>query len=254
MSKRELDVTKPGRVVNVAGNEAFRSRIKPRARTLLTPEQKLWADAVQAATDLHALGVQPNVDTIARKLQGRWSRKSLNELLATEKWEGAMERRGIAWTDAEVLTPLQQSFLQFYFDTSTPATHQMKLRQANVTGPMFQGWMRQPVFAREMERLRQVVLKDGFALATQRLVELADAGDLKAIDRVMAFNGDDFRTLTGEDVSAILLAVYEILDEDRVPTGTMNRIAQKVQLITGRAGATMAPVAPVYTLPPEETL
>lgn len=249
----ELDIHQPGRMVNVAGNDAFRSRLTPRARLKLSPEQRLWADATQAAQDLNGLGVAPTLDSIAAKLRGKWARKSLMELLATDKWAAAMARRGVPWdTDASVLTPLQMSFLQLYFDTTTQATHGMKLRQAGVTSQQFQGWLRQPVFAREMDRMRQLVLKDGLHIATQRLVELADKGDLKAIDRVMAFNGEDFRTLTGEDIQAVLFAIYDILDEDRVAPETMKRISRKVQEITGRAGATMAQATPdVYQLPPE---
>lgn len=249
----ELDILHPGRVVNVAGNAAFTSRLKPRARVTLTPEQKLWADATQAAVELNAIGVAPTIDNLAGRLRGKWARKSLLELLATEKWANAMVRRGVPWNaETDTLTPLQQSFLQLYFDTATPATHSMKLRQANVTSQMFTGWLRQPVFAREMERMRQLVLKDGLHLATQRLVELADGGDLKAIDRVMAFNGEDFRTLTGEDVNALLSVVFEVLDEERVDSAIMTKLSLRIKALHGGPGATMTPVAPVYQLPTEE--
>lgn len=249
----ELDIHQPGRVVNVAGNAAFTSRLKPRARLQLSTEQKLWADATQAAVELNSLGIAPSLDNLAGRLRGKWSRKSLLELLGTEKWGYAMARRGVPWNaEADTLTPLQQSFLQLYFDTATPATHAMKLRQANVSSQMLQGWLRQPVFAREMERMRQLVLKDGLHLATQRLVDLADAGDLKAIDRVMAFNGDDFRTLTGEDVNALLSVVFEVLDEEKVDSAIMTKLSLRIKALHGGSGATMTPAAPVYQLPTEE--
>lgn len=217
------------RLVNVAGNEVFKSRISVKQSRVLTVEQKLWRDCIQAATELHFAGYPANLDSIHARLRGRWAKKSVTELLQTEKWEGAMQRRGVPWNaERDTLTPLQQSFLTLYFDTSVRATHSQKLRQAGVSAEQFRGWMRTPVFAREMEKLRQAILQDGFHLATQRLIDLADAGDLHAIDRVMAFNGDDFRTLTGEDVAGVLAAVFEVLDEAKIDPKVMTAIAARV--------------------------
>lgn len=222
--------------------DVFQVRVTPARRAgALSDAQRLFADATQAATEIHALGVAVNLESIHRKLGARWARKTLTGLLATPKWALAMESRGVPWdTDRDVLTPLQQSFLALYFDTATPATHAQKLRQAGVSSEQLRGWMRQQVFAAEMNRLRQAVLADGLAIATQRLVDKADAGDLAAIDRVMAFNGEDFRTLTGEDLNAVLMAVLEVLDDEHVPPAVQAKIGAAVARVTGRPGATMA--------------
>jgi hypothetical protein len=247
------ELSEPGRQVQVLGSAAFTSKLSVSKRRARTVEQRLWADATQAATELHGFGVQPTLETISTKLRGRWSRRSLGELLATDKWLAAMERRGIPWdTDRDTLTPLQQSFLTLYFDVTTPATHGAKLSQAGITAEQFRNWMRLPVFAAEMERLRRTVLQDGLTVATQRLVELADGGDLKAIDRVMAFNGEDFRTLTGEDVAALLATIFTVLDEEGVDDRVLTRLSRAVSTVPGMARATMAPTSQVYTLAPAE--
>lgn len=238
----EVQAAEPGKYLSVAGLEEFRSRVRPAERRELSDAQKLWRDATQAAAELNGLGLQPTLDLISQKLRGRWARKTLIELLATEKWVTAMETRGIPWNaETDTLTPLQQSFLAFYYDTATTATHGQKLRQAKVSAEQFRGWMRQPVFAREMERLRQNVLKDGLHIATQRLVEKADAGDIQAIDRVMAFNGEDFRTLSGEDVAALLGLIFQVLDEEKVDPRVAMRIAAVTRGTTSGAQATMSP-------------
>lgn len=246
----DVQSAEPGKYLNVAASDSFRSRIKPAVRRELTDEQKLWRDAVQAAVDLNALSLRPDLDLISQRLRGRWAKRTLIELLGTDKWARAMEVRGIPFNaEVDTLTPLQTSFLMLYFDTATVATHGQKLRAAGVTGPQFQGWMRQPVFAKQMERLRQEVLKDGLHIATQRLVEKADRGDIQAIDRVMSFNGEDFRTLTGEDVSALLGIVFQVLDEDKVPAQTLAKIRARISGSPSGLQATMMPNT--LTLTPE---
>lgn len=227
--------------VPVAGAEEFRSRVQPGKRRQMTPAQRLWQDATQAAEELNTLGLSPNLELIKQRLRQRWSVQSLTELLATEKWATAMERRGIAWdVEAGTLSPKQISFLTMFFDTSKQASHAQILRAAGVSGDQFRGWLRQPVFAAAMEKFRQQVLADGLHIATQRLVEKADRGDIQAIDRVMAFNGADFRTLTGEDVAALLGLVYQILDEEKVPVAVTKRIAAAVMGSASGVAATMA--------------
>lgn len=227
--------------VSVAGADEFRSRLGPKARREMTPAQKLWRDATQAAEELNGLGLAPTLELIKNKLRSRWSVQSLTELLATEKWAEAMERRGILWNaETGTLSPKQISFLAMFFDTSKQVSHTQILRAAGVSGDQFRNWMRQPVFAAQMEQFRQQMLKDGLSIATQRLVEKADKGDIQAIDRVMAFNGSDFRTLTGEDVAALLGLVYQILDEERVPVAVTRRIAAAVMGSPSGVAATMA--------------
>lgn len=226
--------------VSVAGADEFRSRLSPRARRELSPAQKLWRDATQAAVELNAQGFAPTLELIKNKLRQRWSVQSLTELLGTEKWAQAMEARGVPWNaETGTLSPKQISFLAMFFDTSKQVSHAQILRAAGVTGDQFRGWMRQPVFAAQMEQFRQQMLADGLSIATQRLVEKADKGDIQAIDRVMAFNGADFRTLTGEDVAALLGLVYQILDEEKVPVSVTRRIAAAVMGSPSGVAATM---------------
>lgn len=171
-------------------------------------------------------------------------------LVAMPKFLQALEARGITLEIFPGVSTHQRMALSIYFDSTVRMSHAAKLRAAGVTASVWSGWMRQPQFAAYVKEIGDEVIVNAVPLAQQRMAEAVDAGDQKAIDRVLAWKGGfDYRNPTGADVNALLLQIFEILDEEGVPSGTLKRIAEEIRARTEGTSVRMAPTIAIEESP-----
>lgn len=202
-----------------------------------TPEQELFDRVVYAAERCQRQGLAITVETIGMQ-NDRLLKKEIVAVFGTDKFAHALEQRGIPLDAMAELNPRQRAAVAIYFDTRQQATHAAKLRAAGVTSAEWQGWMRQPVFSSYFSEMAEDLRQMAAPLAKQRLLELVDAGDLKAIDRVLAWAGEfDVRRVKQDNIGPLFAAIFEILDEEGVDSAILQRIGEKAQQILDPAAA-----------------
>ncbi len=199
-----------------------------------TPVQALLMHRIfSAAESLSRQGIEVNVQTLNGEDQ-RLGLDVLERALPSRVIQAGLRARGIeVGAPLNELTVEQRAFLAIYLDMSNPATHRAKLRAAGVTQRQLDGWMRQPIFRQEMAALSEERLRSVQPLAFERLSEMVDQGNFKAIEMVLEVLGRHDRRQGTVDVQAVLMGVFSVLDEElaSVPGGdeVMRRVAARMR-------------------------
>ena len=191
--------------LSIVGNQRFRSRAGARERSL---EEEFFAKAVYAAEMCQRQGWDVNPETM-QMVNSDLPSKLLGQLLRTDKFQHALEQRGIPVSSRSGLSPRQIAALTVFMDMSTPATLTQKLRMAGVTKAEWDGWCRQPAFSARLAELSEDATKQNTPTALQRLAQAVDAGAPWAIQFSLAMNK---RFDPRAEVTDPMLAVREIFD------------------------------------------
>jgi hypothetical protein len=202
-----------------------RSRPEPRP----TPEQLLFARVVYTAAQLHREGIaitavnlhQYNMDV--RELDAA-------EILSTPLFADAMAEQGIPLMATPGLSPEQLAAIAIYMDMTVPLRHAQKLKAAGVTQAKWNGWMRQAEFARHINQLATDITKASGPVARQRLAQLVDEGNLAAITLTFEMEGIHDRRKETVDANAMLMGIFNILDEEVYDRAILERIAARIKV------------------------
>lgn len=197
----------------------------------------LFSSALLAAERLQRNGLVINESTIRSEVPHA-NQEKLSTLMASQQWAMALEDRGIASSSSSALSPDQLAALSIYMDMEVSRTHREKLRAAGVPSVKWQGWLRQPEFARQLQDLSNEVLQQSVPIAKQRVAEGVDKGDIKFIEMALQLTGNDPKQQY--DVQSILMQVFSIIDEEVRDPDILARIGGKVQsMMAGGQGMEM---------------
>lgn len=227
--------------MNVVGNAVFASRTE---RRRVSAEQRFFDSAVYAAEMCQRQGWAVTSDTL-RMVNGELPTKLLADLIESEKFQHALEERGIPLVHSKGLSPEQNAALAVFFDMSTPATLPQKLKMAGVSQSKWNGWLRQAPFLTRYNQLAEDILKGTPALALQRLHQHVDHGNIKAIELTLEMTGRHDRRKEQVDVNALLMGIFGVLDEF-VDADTMRMVSDRVKQLMGGGGPVMQ-IAPPPT-------
>ncbi len=159
------------------------------------------------------------------------------ELLASVRFQVALEERGISISAMQDISPRQAAAIAIYLDTTSMATHAQKLKAAGVSESVWRGWLRQPKFAAYLATVSDEILAATVPVAKQRIAQGVDAGDIKFIDLALRLTGNN--PDADVNVHAALMAIFEILDQE-VDPAVLQRIANKVSgMMSGAKGAAL---------------
>jgi hypothetical protein len=229
--------------LDVTQVQAFQAPRRPK-RAASDAEQFL-ADALLAAERLQRAGVTINPDTIHTEFP-RLPAGKVSALMTTPAWEAGLAERGI--TDASSpLSPHQLAALTIYMDMSVSRTHAQKLKAARVTNTQWNGWLRQPEFARYLEDISQDALASVMPVARQRIAEGVDRGDKAFIDLALKMTGND--PDQGIDLKLMMGRIFAILDAKISDPEIMADIGRAMQEMMG--GVQVAP-RPAIQLQPSQ--
>lgn len=203
-----------------------------------------FSRVVFAAEQVSRQGLDITVSTI-RGFNPELAQKDVQLVLDGEKFVRAMEERGIALSANPGLSSIQLAALHIYLDTSVPMSHAQRLRAVGVSQAQWSGWMRQPEFAKRMEALSAERLQETIPVANQRLAELVDRGELKAIRFLYELTGVHDPRMPGVDVMMILQGIFSVLEEEVADAAVLARVGMKVREMLGQKGAGLnqAPLA-----------
>lgn len=133
-------------------------------------------------------GVFPSPEETA-KYWDRISLKTYRKIWALEEFKTALDLRGISMDANAGLTPEQANAILLLSDPTDRRTVKTRLTQLGISQPKYQAWMRNPLFAETLRKRSEDNLKDGVSVAINRLIGNADAGDQRAIEKLLEVSG-----------------------------------------------------------------
>lgn len=152
------------------------------------PEQLLFERAINAAWLAHQRGFPIEAQTIYEQDRSL-SVPVLVELLVTPKFRNALEARGIPADVPVGITAEQAYALTVMTDQSLQLDPFQRLKRLGVTWQQWQGWLKQPMFARIYGKTSEDLLKASVPAALTALANRAQAGNNDAIKYLLAITG-----------------------------------------------------------------
>lgn len=213
--------------INVADSEVFQKVRKPAA--VRSAEQILFERAVSAAWLAHQRGFPIEPATIYDQDRSL-SISVLSELVATPKFRNALEARGIPTETPVGLTAEQAYALSVMTDQSLTLDPFARLKKLNITWAQWQGWLKQPIFAKIYGRTTEDLLKSSVPAALTALAQRAQAGNNDAIKYLLAITGYYDPSARGQNheyervISAMMDAVEKNVDDPEA----LKKISQAV--------------------------
>lgn len=152
------------------------------------PEQLLFERAINAAWLAHQRGFPIEPQTIHEQDRSL-SVSVLTGLLATPKFRTALEARGIPAEVPIGITAEQAYALTVMTDQSMTLDPFQRLKKLGITWAQWQGWLKQPMFARIYGKTSEDLLKSSVPAALTALANRAQAGNNDAIKYLLAITG-----------------------------------------------------------------
>lgn len=202
--------------VDVAGSEVFQ-RVR-KSSVVRSPEQILFERAVSAAWLAHQRGFPIEPATIYEQ-DRTLSISVLSELVATPKFKNALEARGIPSETPVGLTAEQAYALTVMTDQSLSLDPFARLKKLGISWAQWQGWLKQPAFAKIYGRTSEDLLKASVPAALTALANRAQAGNNDAIKYLLAITGYYDPSARGQNaeyervISAMMDAVEKYVDD-----------------------------------------
>lgn len=151
--------------------------------------QMLFEKVLVAAQLAHTRGFTIDTDSLLNQ-DPTLDPVQVTSLLGTPKMLSALEDRGIPAGDVNTgLTGEQLYAIQVMVDPSGALTPWAKLKRLGITFAKWEGWLKQPAFARYYSELSEKIMSGSVPNALTRLNQLADSGDLKAIQLLLQLTG-----------------------------------------------------------------
>lgn len=176
----ELEIIKPSEVE--VYNRPKRGSYKKKA------EQLLFERAVNAAWLCHQRGFPVEPQTIYEQDRSL-SVPFLTELVVTPKFKTALEARGIPSETPVGLTAEQAYALTVMTDQSLNMDPFQRLKKLGVSWATWQGWLKQPLFAKIYGKTSEDLLRSSVPAALTALAARAQAGNNDAIKYLLAITG-----------------------------------------------------------------
>lgn len=125
-------------------------------------------------------------------LWGRISTNTFAELFLTEEFQQAMRNRGITDWDEEASLGIsyeQSMALSKLTNPLDKRSDETKLKELGIPYVQLVAWRKNPVFARLEAKRAEDGLREHVPAILNRLVGKAEAGNIQAMDRVLAMTG-----------------------------------------------------------------
>lgn len=226
--------------LEIKQNPVFGARA-PRVR--VSAAERFLTSALHAAELATRQGFAVTADTV-HMMNAELPFGKLVELMGSDRFQRACVERGIVLASASGLTPQQLMAIRVYTDTSVPSGHADRLKIIGISDATWRGWLRQPRFAAEVSHLSEEAIRSTKDVALLRLAEAADAGQRWAIEMVLELTGRHDRRKENVDASAVLMAVFSILDEEVGDTAVLTRISDRIKQMLGAGAAPVLQITP----------
>lgn len=152
-------------------------------------DRRVFREILAAVDTLYRReGVFPTVKEV-HKSWPSVSVKTYEKAFATSEFKQALELRGISMGVSPGLTAEQSMAILSLSNWADRASTETKLKKLGISMAKYQAWMRQPLFASTLSQRAEHNLGDSVQIALNRLIEKADAGDMRAIEKALEISG-----------------------------------------------------------------
>ncbi len=200
-------------------------------------EQKLYEAVLAAAIAADRQGLFLEVQTILDQ-DPSLTAEDVNLIFPSDRFQNAMEKRGIKTTKNPSLTLRQESFLQAYLNPLNLLTPQVLAKRMKISSTELDGWMRQKEFAAAFSAKAEDNLRKYIPIADQALGQLVQSGDMKAITFLNQLTGRfDPNARSGNiDIPAMLMQVQDIIMRHVLDPAVKRNIARElIALASGQS-------------------
>ncbi len=174
-------------------------------------------------------GQIPTPAEVARDWEG-FTVKTVQKAFATEELKSALRIRGIEMNQKAGLTEEQLYVLTILQDPTDRRTTRAKLQDIGVPMAKYQAWMRNPIFASYMNTQAEQNLTDAVQMALNKLVGNAEAGDQRAIEKILEMtNRWNPQQQEIQNARTVVLAFMEIIQSEIEDKALLARIHERVR-------------------------
>lgn len=213
------------------------------AKTRQSKEQKLYEAVLAAAIAADRQGLFLEVQTILDQ-DPALRAEDVELIFPSERFQNAMEKRGIKTTKNPNLTLRQETFLQQYLNPLNLLTPQVLAKRMKISTTELDGWMRQKEFGAALSAKAEDNLRKYIPIADQALGQLVQQGDMKAITFLNQLTGRfDPNARSGSiDIPAMLMQVQDIILRHVTDAAVKRNIARElIALASGQSHFTALP-------------
>ena len=141
--------------------------------------------------------------------------KVVRQAWSTPEFKEALAIRGIEFDSKVGLTAEQLYAIQILQDPTDRRTTKARLEQVGIPIGKYRAWMRNPVFARAMSDQAEQNLGDSVSVAINRLVANAEAGDHRAIEKILEISGRwNPQQQEVQNARTVVMTVMEVIQEE----------------------------------------
>lgn len=215
----------------VEGNELV---IKTDGRVVRSPvpqelDPKVFRHIV-AAVDLlyRQTGAVPSEKDVLRHWEG-FHPKTVQIAMASDEIRDALQIRGIQWDVKLGLNAEQLNALLLLQDPTDLRSTSAKLKDIGVPMARYRAWMRNPGFAKQMTQQSEANLGDAVQMALNKLIGNAEAGDMRAIEKILEISGRwNPQQTEVENARQVVMIVLEALEKHASPE-VLRSVMEEVQ-------------------------
>jgi len=157
--------------------------------------------------------------------------KTVRAAWATPEFKEALKIRGIEFDPKIGLTAEQLYAIQILQDPTDRRTTKARLEEVGIPIGKYRAWMRNPVFARAMSEQAEQNLGDSVQVALNRLIANAEAGDQRAIEKILEISGRyNPQQQEVQNARTVVMTVMEVIQEELAgESELLERILSKVR-------------------------
>lgn len=171
---------------------------------------------IVAAIDLlyRRNGAVPEVSDVCKEWD-EFDAKTVRKAFASPELKQALSIRGIEIDSKAGLTQEQLYALTLLSDPNDRRTTKARLEGIGVSMAKYRAWMRNPVFSAAINQQAELNLGDAVSVAINRLVGNAEAGDQRAIEKLLEISGRyNPQQQEVQNARTVVLSFMEILQEE----------------------------------------
>lgn len=205
------------------------------------PEQLLFERAINAAWLAHQRGFPIEPQTVYEQDRSL-SIPVLTGLLGTPKFRAALEARGIPAEVPVGITAEQAYALTVMTDQSMTLDPFQRLKKLGITWAQWQGWLKQPMFARIYGKTSEDLLKSSVPAALTALANRAQAGNNDAIKYLLAITGYYDPNAKGNtaEYERVISAMIDAVEKHVEDPEALKKISQAVSDAASRWNVPLA--------------
>jgi hypothetical protein len=213
---RELVITTDGRVRRSSVPDSF--------------SPSIFRHIVAAVDVLYRRnGIMPTVGQVMNEWAG-FNKSTVAKAFATPEFKEALSHRGIEVDSKAGLTPEQLYALVILQDPTDRRTTKTKLEAVGIPVAKYRAWMRNPIFAGAMTSQAEQNLGDAVQMALNKLVGNAEAGDQRAIEKILEISGRyNPQEREVQNAKTVVLTFMEVIQSEIQDKELLRRIMDSVQ-------------------------